>query len=198
MRHPRTLLVALAVAGSLTLAGCADGDPGASGEAGDHNAQDVAFASDMVVHHSQALEMVELADGRALDPAVSRLARDIEAAQAPEIEQMTGWLTAWGEPVPMAGESGGHDTSDPNMDMDMDMPGAMDQEVMATLEQAPDERFQRLWLTAMIEHHRGAVSMAKEQVAEGAYGPAVEVARGIVRTQTDEIATMSRLLGKRG
>ena len=64
------------------------------------NDADTEFATDMVQHHAQALAMVDLTRGRELDPGVERLAEAIRMAQSPEIEQMTTWLTDWGQPIP--------------------------------------------------------------------------------------------------
>ena len=86
------------------LSGCGDDSPGGDNDTGnartDHNDADVAFASDMIQHHAQALAMVDLTVGRDLDPEVEALAEAIRAAQGPEIETMTDWLTEWDEPIP--------------------------------------------------------------------------------------------------
>src|SRR5664279_2296892 len=62
---------------------------------GQHNAADVAFAQQMIVHHQGAIEMADLAPSRAASQQVKDLAARIKAAQGPEIEQMQSWLTAW-------------------------------------------------------------------------------------------------------
>ena len=79
----------------------------------EHNDTDVAFATDMIRHHAQALTMVEMTEGRDLDPTVEGLADDVRAAQAPEIEAMTGWLSQWGEDIPKTF----HDRSDSGQNM---------------------------------------------------------------------------------
>jgi uncharacterized protein (DUF305 family) len=96
MKHRRTL-VALLAATALALAGCAENDP--QGEE-IFNDADVAFAQGMIPHHEQAIEMSELADGRAQSAEVKELATAIKAAQGPEIQTMTNWLESWGEDVP--------------------------------------------------------------------------------------------------
>jgi len=90
----KTLTAALLAASLLTLAACGNytnTDPGAA-----HNEADVTFAQQMIPHHQQAVEMARLAQTRAGDREVQDLAADIEAAQDPEIETMTGWLDSWG------------------------------------------------------------------------------------------------------
>ena len=67
------------------------------------NATDVQFATDMIPHHRQAVDMAALADTHASSAEVKALAAKIRKAQEPEIATMSGWLTAWGEPVPTPG-----------------------------------------------------------------------------------------------
>ena len=195
-------LGALALALALTLAACGgDGsdtssDTTAQSSTTEHNDADVAFATDMIQHHGQALSMVDLTADRPLDPAVQVLADDIRAAQAPEIEQMSGWLQEWGEEVPeaMSDHAGaGHDMGGDAEAME-DMPGMMAAADMAALEDASDAHFQDMWLEMMVEHHEGAVEMAEIQRSEGQYEPAVDLAGAIVTSQTAEIETMQELL----
>ena len=102
------------------------------------NDADVAFATGMIPHHAQALAMVDLPIGGPLDPKVEQLAEEIRGAQAPEIETMADWLTAWDKPVPQTMR--GHGGMD--MDTDSDMPGMMSEQDMADLEDADDAEFQ--------------------------------------------------------
>ena len=194
----RTLATAgLALAVTLGAAGCGDDsttDPGTSQtSATDHSEADVAFATDMIQHHAQALSMVDLTIGRTLDPQVQALAEDIRAAQAPEIETMVDWLTSWDEEVPETvrdhanAEHGSSSTS-------TDMPGMMSAEDMEALEDAPDAEFQTMWLEMMVEHHSGALEMAKSEQDGGTYGPAVALAGSIIESQSAEIEQMESLL----
>lgn len=157
----------------------------------DHDDADVSFAQDMLVHHAQALDMVEMTEGRPLDPEVEALAREIEDAQAPEIETFTSWLEEWDEDVP---DTSGRMPSMKGMEGMDEMPGMMSAGDMEDLEDAPDREFQRRWLEMMVEHHEGAVAMAQKEVDEGEHQPAVDLARTIARSQTREIATMKELL----
>ena len=77
------------------------------------NDADVMFAQMMYPHHAQAVEMAEMADGRTDNPDVLALAAEIDAAQQPEMDQMTAWLAEWGQPAPTAdmGAMGGMDHS---------------------------------------------------------------------------------------
>ena len=159
------------------------------------NPADVTFASSMIPHHRQALEMVTLTTGRTLDPAVRTLADRIRAAQAPEIETMSRWLADWAKPVPGATATG-HDSHDMGgMEMGSDeMPGMMSATEMASLQKASDAEFQDMWLRMMIRHHEGAITMAKAELADGSYGPAKDLAQQIIDGQQAEIDQMKQLL----
>lgn len=203
MRITRAL-AALTLGLGLVLAGCGDDEP-TSGDGGnsrtDHNDADVAFASDMIQHHAQALAMVDLTVERTLDPEVARIAEEIRAAQAPEIETMTDWLTQWDEPIPATvndhanAEGGEHDMEGmEGDDTGMDMPGMMSDEDMAGLAAASDAEFQEMFLAMMIEHHEGAIEMAQTEQEDGQYSPAISLAEDIEAAQATEIETMQGLL----
>ncbi|MBA3619860.1 MAG: DUF305 domain-containing protein [Acidothermales bacterium] len=186
MKHSRTraltsTLTVLAVA--LTLASCSGG-----GAAADHNDADVMFATMMIPHHAQAVEMSEAVlakDG--VDEGVVDLAERVKDAQQPEIDQMTGWLETWGEDVPaMSGAHSAHGG----------MPGMMSAEQMKALADAPGEQASPLFLQRMTEHHQGAIDMAKEQVADGENAEAVDLAERIAADQQEEIEEMQELLTK--
>ncbi|GIF16332.1 DUF305 domain-containing protein [Actinoplanes teichomyceticus] len=157
--------------------------------AGTHNDADVAFAQQMIPHHRQAVEMAAMADGRAGDARVTALAGQIRAAQQPEIDTMTGWLTAWGAPAPSAGDTMG--------DMHHDaMPGGMSESDMTALHNAKGAEFDKQFLTMMIEHHEGAVEMARTETAQGADPQAKALAQKIITAQQAEIATMKGILAQ--
>lgn len=197
--------IALTLALGAGLTACGDDVSGAAGKAEvsttEHNDADVAFASDMITHHAQALSMVDLTLDRPLDPEVQALAEDIREAQAPEIETMADWLTSWGEDVPATMRdhvNGGHDMDDMSDNMDGmdhdDMPGMMTADDIDELENAGDDQFQDMWLQMMIEHHEGAVEMAEAEQEDGRFKDAVDLAGQIIDAQNKEIDTMKDLL----
>jgi len=200
MRKKLTVLVVASVAVT-ALAGCGDSEDNGEHEMrsatnGDEfNDADVDFATDMIQHHAQALQMVDLTMGRNLDPAMSQLSEAIRMAQAPEIELMTDWLTAWEQPIPETVRDHANAHGDGDMTMDPDMPGMMSTEQMAELEAAKGDAFQQMWLEMMIEHHEGAIEMANAQQSDGTFAPAAELADSIEVSQQEEIDTMERLLG---
>ncbi len=155
-----------------------------------HNEADVMFAQSMIPHHAQAIEMSDVVlakDG--VDPQVRKLAENIKAAQAPEIETMRSWLQAWGEDLPDA--SGGMDHSAHGGGM----PGMMSPEDMKALEEASDADASRVFLEQMIKHHEGAIAMARTEIAEGENSAAKALAQQIVQDQQAEIAQIRQLLG---
>lgn len=145
----------------------------------DHNSADIAFAKGMVPHHAQAIEMADLAPSRAATPSVKELAAQIKAAQDPEIVQMKAWLTSWGESSPASSEGMGH--------------GMMSAADLKALESAVGPAFDKLFLAQMIEHHEGAIVMAKAEQQDGKYQPAKDLAAAIVTAQEKEIAEMRAL-----
>ncbi len=157
-----------------------------SEKAKDHNAQDVTFAQEMIPHHAQAVEMSDLAPAQAESPAVKDLAVRIKAAQGPEIEKMKGWLSSWGEKTSaddMAGMAG------------MEGMGMMTDAQMKELKAATGPEFDKMFLTMMIGHHEGAVTMARAELDKGMHQPAKQLAQAITDSQQKEIAEMKGLLG---
>jgi uncharacterized protein (DUF305 family) len=160
--------------------------PSSTAAAEAHNDADVMFAQHMIPHHQQAVEMSDtLLAKQGIDPRVTELANQIKAAQGPEIQQMQGWLTQWGTPSmpPMSGHG--------------DMPGMsgmMSEQDMTALKDAQGVDAGKLFLTQMIAHHEGAITMAQSEIKDGQYPPAVAMAHAIVTTQQQEIDTMNGVL----
>jgi uncharacterized protein (DUF305 family) len=165
----------------------------ASAPQGQHNAADVAFAKGMIPHHRQAVEMADLAPGRARSADVKKLASDIKKAQDPEIRTLSGWLASWGEEVPAEGAM---DHSMHGMEGTGGMGGMMTAQEMTELESTSGTAFDTAFMELMIKHHEGAVEMAKAEQADGAYEPATKMAGEIITSQSAEIERMNTLLGK--
>ncbi len=150
---------------------------------------DVMFATMMYPHHAQAVEMADMVEGRTTNPDLTALAGEIAAAQKPEMDQFSAWLSQWGQPAPSSDAS-----SMSGMDHGSGS-GMMTDGDMESLTAASGSEFDRQWLTMMIEHHRGAVTMAEREIADGENPDAIALARTIVETQNAEIARMQALLG---
>lgn len=175
------------------VAACGGDDPSAGSSAGDtHNDSDVSFASDMIAHHAQAIEMAEMAPSQAQDPEVVDLANQISDAQQPEIDTMSSWLEAWGEPVPDTGMG-----SMSGMDHG-EMAEMMTPEDMQRLTDASGREFDRLWLEMMMEHHKGAIDMSETELQDGENADAKELAQTIIDSQEAEISTMQEMLSGSG
>ena len=201
------LLAVVSTAALLTLAACGSGGsapadsssampsgmsmpatstPTGAGASEPHNNADVDFATSMIPHHRQAVEMADLALTKSTNADVKRFATQIKAAQSPEINAMTGWLTAWQAPVP----TGSMDHSMPGMSM----PGEMSDADMTALRRATGAAFDKMWLELMIKHHGGAINMAKTELADGQNAAAKSLAQSIITGQSGEIAQFRKLL----
>ena len=148
---------------------------------------DVRFMTEMIGHHAQARAMAALAPRNGANPEVLRLAERITAGQQDEIGTMERWLRARGKPVPDS-----HHAMHGHL-----MPGMLTEAQMQELEQAKGPEFDRLFLTYMIQHHRGAVAMVKQLY--GTPGAAQDdtvfkFADDVGVDQTTEIARMERML----
>ncbi|MEX2154335.1 MAG: DUF305 domain-containing protein [Gemmatimonadaceae bacterium] len=149
------------------------GDPGGIAKAKadsarlPYTAADVHFMSGMIGHHAQAIVMARWAPTHGASASVQRLAERIINAQEDEIVIMQQWLADRLQPVPEANPAG--------MKMNVGgvehvhlMPGMLTEAQMKQLDQARGEEFDRLFLTFMIQHHRGAVEMVNDLF--GSYG----------------------------
>ncbi|MGX6607357.1 DUF305 domain-containing protein [Micromonosporaceae bacterium Da 78-11] len=215
----RALLAGVAVSATIVLSACA-GDTSPSGYGMDRGPgmmssgaptvaatfanADVMFARMMIPHHRQAIEMADLAGTRAADPEVKALAMTIKAAQQPEIDTMTGWLSgALGMPMPgvsggmpMPGSSGlSMPSTMPGMG-DGGMQGSMSQADMTKLAALKGAVFDKQFLTMMIGHHRGAITMAKQEAVAGGNADAKALAAKMVTDQQAQIATMQNILAR--
>lgn len=160
-----------------------------------HNDADVMFAQHMIPHHEQAVQMSDMMLAKeGIDPRVTELATQIKAAQGPEIEQLQGWLTQWGNPPMAPMPSGDMDHGDMGGGDMGAMEGMLSEEDLAALGNAQGVEAAKLFLTQMIAHHEGAVTMAQDEIDGGQFPAAVEMAHTIVTTQQQEIDTMRGLL----
>lgn len=191
------LLAAIA----LVLAGCGGSSdepdsPSKVPASAEFNDADVEFASNMIPHHAQALVMVDMTRGRDLDPEFEELTQQILDAQGPEIEEMTGWLRDWDQPIPETSRdhANAHDDSMDPGDM-ADMPGMMSGAELDDLEAADISSFEDMWMTMMISHHEGAIEMAQVEQEDGEFPAAIALAEGIESSQRAEIEQMRAMLG---
>jgi uncharacterized protein (DUF305 family) len=161
-------------------------EPAITGAPEGYNADDVAFATNMIPHHRQAVELSGLVDSRSTDSELVGLAQQIAAAQQPEIETMKVFLVQWNENPDTSSGHAGHGGA---------MQGMVDDATMARLGSLSGAEFDNLWLESMIGHHQGAIEMAKAELANGDNGDAKRLAQSIVDTQQAEIGQMDQMLG---
>ncbi|WP_435972853.1 DUF305 domain-containing protein [Streptomyces sp. Qhu_M48] len=166
----------------------ADGSAGGASAPGAFNDADVMFAQMMIPHHEQALEMAQLAEGRAEDPEVKKLVAAIERAQDPEIQKMKAWLKGWGRP-----ESAGHGSG---AEGSHGMAGMMSDRDMKDLAAVKGRAFDRRFAELMIAHHDGAVEMAKDEQRNGRNATAKALADDVVRTQSAEVTALREVLDR--
>jgi uncharacterized protein (DUF305 family) len=158
---------------------------------------DVDFMSHMIGHHAQALVMAGWAPSHGASPSVRTLAGRIINGQQDEIASMQRWLRDRAKPVPEAQPSGMKMTMGGHEHM-MLMPGMLTQDQMKELDQARGPEFDRLFLTYMIQHHRGAVTMVTGLFATNGAAQDETVfkfANDVNVDQSTEIARMERMLG---
>ena len=189
----RSLAVGLVMA--LTFAGCggssvadvADRAVDAAKDAIGFNDSDVMFSQMMIPHHEQAIEMSDIA----LDPtvgasdAVKKLATRIKAAQDSEITKMKAFLTSWKERL----------APDSSKDHSHMMSGMLSAEDIKKLSALRGVEFDRAWMTGMIEHHEGAIEMAKGVLKDGKDSAVKTLAKLVTTVQDSEILEMKKLLG---
>ena len=157
---------------------------------------DVRFMTGMIGHHAQALVMSDLAPTHGASRAVEILAARIINAQQDEIATMQQWLRDRGQPVPEVHISG-TTMMVHGPEYAMHMPGMLTPEQMQELDEARGTEFDWKFLTFMIQHHRGAVTMVHDLFATdgAAQGDVVfKVASDIQVDQTTEIARMELML----
>jgi uncharacterized protein (DUF305 family) len=159
------------------------------------SAADVKFMQDMIMHHAQAVEMTALIGARSRNAEVEALGKKISLSQSSEILFMKNWLRLRGKEVPM------DMTSMPGMDMgDMDMPlmpGMLTPKQMEALRKATGAEFDHLFLTGMIQHHTGALTMVNGLFSTAGAGQDADLfdfATDVDNTQRAEIRIMENLL----
>jgi uncharacterized protein (DUF305 family) len=159
-----------------------------------YTAADVQFMSGMIRHHAQAVLIAGWAPSHGASASGRVLCERIVVGQRDEIAFMERWLGERHEPVPPADMSG---HTMPGMDHSPLMPGMLTAEQLAQLDGARGAEFDRLFLTFMIQHHRGAITMVEQLLhTQGAAqdGQVFRFANDVFADQTTEIDRMQRML----
>ena len=147
--------------------------PTTKGELPPRSPADVEFMQGMIMHHAQAVEMTGLIASHTENREVRALGGRISSSQTDEIKFMRRWLAARGEAATMAEAKMG------DMKMAGDamalMPGMLTAKQMEALRTAKGAEFDRLFLTGMIQHHEGALTMVKELFDTAGAGQDAEI-----------------------
>jgi len=210
----KAALTALAIGVTLGLAGCG-GSNGAGGMGGmDHSASpmsqmpsaspssgdaspkasaaaqfndaDVTFVQGMIPHHKQAVEMSStLLKKSGITADTTALAKQIQAAQQPEITTMESWLKTWGKTVDDGMGGMNHGSKGGGMATDAQL---------KEFDQANGPAAEKTYLEMMTKHHQGAIMMAQSELKNGKSPDAIQLAKNITTSQQAELTTMKKLL----
>ena len=167
-----------------------------------YTAADIEFMTGMIHHHAQAIVISRWAESRGASAAVQRLTGRIINAQTDEITLMSTWLDDRNQPVPrvdpagtvtmpgqmapMAGvDHGSHATM---------MPGMLTQPQLDSLSAARGPRFDQLFLTYMIQHHRGAVAMVRTLFSNHGAGQNETIFKFASDAEVDQSTEIRRML----
>ncbi len=140
---------------------------------------DLQFLDTMTAHHTGAVEMAKMVDGRTQNSDLKKFAADIIRDQEKEIAQMTGWREKWFAGKPPA--------------MNMEMPGMADSMKMdmPKLTSSKNKEFDLAFIDMMTPHHAGAVTMAKEALTKAEHPEIKSLANQIIKAQDAEIKMMA-------
>jgi len=159
---------------------------------------DVEFMEGMIMHHSQAVEMTALIPSHTDNKELRSLGARISSSQSDEIKFMRRWLAARGQSVSMTtAEMPGMDMSHRGMAL---MPGMLTPQQMDALRKAKGAEFDQLFLTGMIQHHNGALTMVKDLFDNAGAGQDAELfnfATDADNSQRAEIKIMQTMLEKK-
>lgn len=158
--------------------------------------KDVEFMQGMIMHHAQAVEMTDMIESRTENKDIRLLGKRISQSQSDEIDFMRRWLAVRGEmqEMPNTHQHGMHGSGH-----EMLMPGMLTQKQMEALRKAKGAEFDRLFLTGMIQHHKGALVMVKDLFESPGAGQDAELfnfATDVDSGQRAEIKSMETILAR--
>jgi uncharacterized protein (DUF305 family) len=160
--------------------------PLVTGEPAGYNPHDVAFANTMIQNHKQGINISRLVPDRSAGPKVTAFAAARSSVLQSDVEVLKVMLVQWNEnPNNGAGGDGGGTT----------VTGVVDQATIAKLDSLRGEKFDTLWLQAMIGLDQGAIEIAKTEIAGKNNDDAVGLARQIIEARQVDIGKMKQLLG---
>ena len=146
--------------------------------------KDVMFLQMMVVHHAQGIAITALVDGRDVRTEISMIAAAIRVTQADEIDRMSGWLRARGQPA--SADPGAHAAHG-------GLPGTTEQELQE-VEGRTGADFERAWINLLVAHQDDAVQLARQELAGGTDPPIREFAGRVDRSRTAQLKQLTAML----
>lgn len=153
---------------------------------------DITFMQGMIHHHAQALDMVDLLNRNTSSDAMRQLGKRIALSQTDEIKMMQNWLRARGKeaPDPRAHAMAGM----PGMSMDhVMMPGMLTADQMKHLAELKGPEFDKAFLTGMIQHHKGALTMVKELLGTAGAAQDADIFNFSANIEADQSAEIERM-----
>ncbi len=182
-----TMTKNLAVICALVIAGCSSSST--INQDASWNQADQKFVQEMIPHHEQAVVMSEMVSNVEVSGETAALATEVIGAQASEIDLMKGFLSEWGvEYDPNSDPHAGHMMSGDESS------GMMTDEELAELKNSSGVVFEKMWLTMMLAHHKGAIKMAETVIADGKDEQVKTLAEAIINEQQKEIELIQTLL----
>ena len=165
--------------------------PVITGEPAGYNSADVTFATTMVPHHQQAIDLSTMAAQQSTNPELIGLANQIVATQQPEVNILNVFMVQWNEnPDIRSGPDGGPDDGAPKPPPE----GMIDEATVARLGSLRGPEFDKLWLQSMLTQHEGAVKIAQAEIADGKNVDAIAIAKTILAGQQADMAQMTKML----
>lgn len=208
MRWWAVLLIVIAVAGAAFAVGRFSAFGTSPAVPGD-SSPEAGFARDMQVHHTQAIEMAMTIYRKTEDEGIRTLAFDIATAQAGQRGEFYDWLVQWGLPQGSTAPLMQWMVGQPSHDHGTASAQPSDEELRAEMGMATPAQLAQLdaetgvaadctFLDLMIRHHQGAIPMAQALVDLGSDPRAVQVAGGVIETQSAEIDLMRSIQQRLG
>jgi uncharacterized protein (DUF305 family) len=201
MTHLRSRSVTALLVAALANAASRSASPGTVGSAPPpvrqtYTQADVHFMSGMIGHHAQAIDIARWAPTHGASPSLQILAERVINAQQDEIALMQRWLRDRQLPVPEARAVPMKMTMG-GVEHEHRMPGMLSEDQLKQLDAARGKEFDRLFLTFMIQHHQGAVTMVNELFSS--QGAALDdtvfkLAADISADQSSEIDRLQKML----
>jgi uncharacterized protein (DUF305 family) len=149
---------------------------------------DLRFVDSMIPHHQGALVMAQEVLQKSRRPELVKFAQGIIAAQKQEIAQMQTWRKQWypkAAATPMMWHS--------EMNHEMAMTAEHKQSMMMSMSLGKaDAQFDRRFLDAMMPHHQGAVTMAKDSLQKSTRPELKKLSQNIIASQQSEIDRMAQ------